>query len=109
MDLEKILKALGEPTRLKIYNCLLERKHCVRSLSKRLEISEPAISQHLKIMREAGLVTGAKFGHHTHYVPNQEALDFITAEFAAMQQKSALLDRDMTVCRCEYRKENEPK
>ena len=109
MELEKILKALGEPTRLKIYRCLLERKHCVRSLSKRLGISEPAISQHLKTMKEASLVEGAKFGHHTHYVPTQAALDFITGEFTAMQHMSAALDRDMTVCRCEYRKENELK
>ena len=109
MELEKILKALGEPTRLKIYRCLLDRKHCVRSLSKRLGISEPAISQHMKIMKESGLVDGTKFGHHTHYVPTQEALDFITEEFTAMQQMSAALDRDMTVCRCAYRKESDAK
>ena len=39
MDFEKMLKALGEPTRLAIYKSLLERKHCVRSLSKKLGIT----------------------------------------------------------------------
>lgn len=34
MELDRMLKALGEPMRLKIYQSLLERKHCVRSLSK---------------------------------------------------------------------------
>ena len=34
MELDRMLKALGEPMRLKIYQALLERKHCVRSLSK---------------------------------------------------------------------------
>lgn len=33
MELDRMLKALGEPMRLKIYQSLLERKHCVRSLS----------------------------------------------------------------------------
>ena len=57
-----MLKALGDPTRYKIFNCLLERKHCVRSLSKKLGITESAISQHLKVMKEAGLVYGEKHG-----------------------------------------------
>ena len=48
MELARMLKALGEPMRLKIYQALLERKHCVRSLSKKFGISESAISQHMK-------------------------------------------------------------
>ena len=105
MDFEKMLKALGEPTRLAIYKSLLERKHCVRSLSKKLGISESAISQHMKIMKEAGLVYGEKYGYHTHYLPLQEAADFLADNFLQMKQASLTVDRDMTVCQCEYRKE----
>ena len=105
MDFEKMLKALGEPTRLAIYKSLLERKHCVRSLSKKLGISESAISQHMKIMKEAGLVYGEKYGYHTHYLPLQEAADFLADSFLQMKQASLTVDRDMTVCQCEYRKE----
>ena len=107
MDLEKILKALGEPTRLKIYQNLLERKHCVHSLSKKFGISESAVSQHLKIMKDAGLVYGEKYGYHTHYLPMQNAIDFLAQQFADMQRLSQIVDRDMTVCQCEYRKEEE--
>ena len=106
MELDRMLKALGEPTRLKIYQALLERKHCVRSLSKKLGISESAISQHMKIMKDAGLVYGEKFGYHTHYLPLQEAVDFLTDQFQKMQTASLIIDRDMTVCQCEYRKED---
>ena len=106
MELARILKALGEPTRLKIYQALLERKHCVRSLSKKLGISESAISQHMKIMKDADLVYGEKFGYHTHYLPLQEAIDFLTDQFQKMQTASLTVDRDMTVCQCEYRKED---
>ena len=106
MELDRMLKALGEPTRLKIYQALLERKHCVRSLSKKLGISESAISQHMKIMKDADLVYGEKFGYHTHYLPLQEAVDFLTEQFQKMQTASLTVARDMTVCQCEYRKED---
>ena len=107
MELDRMLKALGEPMRLKIFQALLVRKHCVRSLSKKLEISESAISQHMKIMKDADLVYGEKFGYHTHYLPRQEAIDFLTEQFQKMQTASLTVDRDMTVCQCEYRKEDE--
>lgn len=109
MELDRMLKALGEPMRLKIYQALLERKHCVRSLSKKLGISESAISQHMKVMRDAGLVYGEKFGYHTHYLPRQDAVDFLTLQFQVMQKAALTVDRDMTVCHCEYRKEGKQK
>ena len=105
MDFERMLKALGEPTRLTIYRALSERKHCVRSLSKKLGISESAISQHMKIMKDAGLVYGEKYGYHTHYLPLQDAADFLSEQFEQMRKASLTVDRDMTVCHCEYRKE----
>ena len=74
MEFDRMLKALGEPMRLKIYLSLLERKHCVRSLSRKLGISESAVSQHLKVMRDAGLVYGEKYGYHTHYKLDKEKL-----------------------------------
>ena len=107
MDLACMLKALGEPMRLKIYQALLERKHCVRSLSKKFGISESAISQHLKVMKGAGLVYGEKYGYHTHYLPLQDSVDFLTEQFEKMRTASLAVDRDITVCQCEYRKEGE--
>ena len=107
MELEKMLKALGEPVRLNIYRALLERKHCVRSLSRKFGISESAVSQHMKVMREAGLVYGEKYGYHTHYLPLQEAADFLAEQFAQMQSASKTLDRSRKTCQCEYRKEGD--
>lgn len=109
MELDCILKALGEPMRLKIFRALLERKHCVRSLSKKFGISESAISQHMKVMKEAGLVYGEKYGYHTHYLPLQAAVDFLAEQFVQMRSASLIVDRDMTVCQCEYRREDEQK
>lgn len=108
MELDLMLKALGEPMRLRIFQCLLERKHCVRSLSKKLSITESAISQHMKVLKEAGLVYGERCGYHIHYFPAQEALDFLSSSFGDMREKSLVLDRDPNICNCEFRRrENE--
>ena len=105
MEFDRMLKALGEPMRLKIYQALLERKHCVRSLSRKFGISESAVSQHMKVMKDAGLVYGEKYGYHTHYLPTQAAIDFLAKQFEQMRTASLTMDRDMAVCQCSYRKE----
>ena len=104
MDLSAMLKALGEPTRLSIFQQLLIRQHCVRSLSRKLGITESAVSQHMKVLREAGLVYGERFGYHIHYLPKQEALNALSAAFEEMNRQSAELCRDPDVCQCEFRK-----
>lgn len=107
MDTALLLKALGDPTRFLIFQQILSRKHCIRSLSKKIGISESAVSQHMKVLREAGLVHGERFGYHMHYLPCQDALDFLAGEFLKMQELSLMLSRDPGVCNCEFReKEN---
>ena len=103
MDLSLVLKALGEPTRLSIFQQLLLRKHCVRSLSKKLGITESAVSQHMKVLREAGLVYGERYGYHIHYLPQQAALDELGAAFEQMRAQSLALCRDPRICQCEFR------
>lgn len=107
MDTALLLKALGDPTRFMIFQQILIRKHCVRSLSKKLGISESAVSQHMKVLREAGLVYGERFGYHIHYLPSQDALDFLVGEFEEMKRQSLQLCRDPGLCNCEFRKNGE--
>lgn len=68
------LKAMADRTRLNILKLLLQKNYCVRSLAKRLGISESAVSQHLKILREADLVMGEKKGYFAYYVVKKENL-----------------------------------
>lgn len=49
-------KALGEPTRLKIVKLLSVQELCVCELEAVLNISQPRVSQHLKVLRVAGIV-----------------------------------------------------
>ena len=62
-----LLKAIADQTRLAIISELRIRPRCVRSLACRMSISSSAVSQHLKILREAQLVFGVKKGYYTHY------------------------------------------
>ena len=75
MEREELIRAIGEPMRLRILELLTRRQYCVRSLARMLGISEPAVSQHLRVMREAGLVTVEKLGYHSHYRLVPEALE----------------------------------
>lgn len=51
-----LLEALGEPTRLRIVNCLTAAPLFVSELQALLEVPQPTVSRHLKVLREAGLV-----------------------------------------------------
>ena len=105
MDLERMLRALGEPARLRIFLLLLERRHCVRSLSRHLGVTEPAVSQHLKVMREAGLVRREKYGRHTHYLPDKEAAAFLEDTFHRARLRAVRLEQESPVCQCAHNKE----
>ena len=72
-----IFKALGDPSRLKIIKLILLKGNnlCVGMIAHKLEISQPAISQHLKILKNAGIVEAERMGFHMHYKVKKDALD----------------------------------
>ena len=71
---EKVLKAFGDPKRFQLLKLMSERAYCVRALARLTGLSESAVSQHLKILREAGLTYGVKKGYYTHYSVDKDAL-----------------------------------
>ncbi len=79
-----VLKALADPTRLRIIALLQAHTYCVRALAQLLEMSESAVSQHLKVLREAELVEGVKYGYYTHYRIRREALEALYAQLGAL-------------------------
>ena len=82
---EKILKALGEPKRFLLLQLMSERSYCVRALARKSRLSESAVSQHLKILREAGLVYGVKKGYYTHYGLDKEVLGNVISELEQLR------------------------
>ena len=59
--------ALGDPTRRAIVECLAERPRAVGELAAQLPVSRPAVSQHLKVLKQAGLVTERTAGTRRIY------------------------------------------
>jgi DNA-binding transcriptional ArsR family regulator len=70
-----ILDALGDPTRRAIFEQLAERPSAVVDLADRMPISRPAVSQHLKVLKEAGLVTDVHAGTRRVYSLDPKGLD----------------------------------
>ena len=81
---EKTLKALGDPKRFLLLQLMSQRGYCVSALAHASRLSESAVSQHLKILREAGLVYGMKRGYYTHYSVDKDALGRVIDELQQM-------------------------
>lgn len=68
------LSALGDPTRRAIFECLAERPRAVGELAEELPVSRPAVSQHLKVLKAAGLVAEHAEGTRRIYRLNPEGV-----------------------------------
>lgn len=92
MDKTLLLKAIADETRMKILTLLLKHNYCVRALARNLNLAEATISQHLKVLRETGLLTGEKRGHFMHYDVKRDIL----YELAAEIQELAAIEREIS-------------
>ncbi len=71
----KIFKALSSEPRLNIVQLLKEHPQCVNAIAERLGMTQSAVSQHLRVLREAGLIRGLKRGNWMHYEMPVESLE----------------------------------
>jgi DNA-binding transcriptional ArsR family regulator len=72
--LARIFKVLSVETRVRIIDLLKRRSLCVNALARALEITPAAVSQHLRILRNADIVTAEKRGYFVHYKVNEATL-----------------------------------
>ena len=66
-DFVKVMKALSDPNRVKIVKMLQHKTMCVCEIHAALEIAQPSVSKHLKILEDAGLVSSKKDGLWVNY------------------------------------------
>jgi len=71
----KVFKGLANETRISILRILKGRVLCVKVLAKELNMTSPAVSQHLRILENLGAVIPEKQGNYVHYKVNQETLN----------------------------------
>lgn len=84
METLNLIKALADENRMKIIELLQKYNYCVGSLAKELNISDSAVSQHLKILREAELVDKLMIGHFCYYQVNKETLRTLSKRIKEM-------------------------
>lgn len=72
-SLAKIFKALGDETRLEIVRMLIGKERCVCAFLSAFSMTQPAISNHLRVLREAGIVIDSRDGRWIFYRLNPEA------------------------------------
>jgi len=83
-ELASRFKALADPTRVAIINCLSAADEvCVCNLTDTFDLSQPTISHHLKILREAGLVESSRRGTWAYYRLVPEAIDELRGALGA--------------------------
>lgn len=73
-DIALICRALGDPTRVRIVQMLMKGEKCACKLLSQLEIRQPTLSHHMKILCDAGLVEVRREGKWSHYSLNEQTL-----------------------------------
>jgi len=82
-DLAELFKALADPTRVAIVNRLAAGEECcVCDLTDTFELSQPTVSHHLRILREAGLAEANRRGTWAYYRLAPDAIERLRGVFA---------------------------
>ncbi|QGU01606.1 HTH-type transcriptional repressor SmtB [Corynebacterium kalinowskii] len=83
---EKIIRALDSQLRMKILYLLKPQPRCVHELVEYLGSSQPLISQHLKVLRSAGLVSNERRGREMYYsLTEMDVIPILEATFARVR------------------------
>jgi len=80
--------ALGDSTRRAIFELLAERPRAVGELAGELPVSRPAVSQHLKVLKEAGLVVDRAVGNRHIYQLNPGGVGALRAQLDRFWSKA---------------------
>ncbi|HWK31300.1 MAG TPA: metalloregulator ArsR/SmtB family transcription factor [Terriglobales bacterium] len=92
-ELVQQLKAISDPARMTILECLknpqccaldLDKGMCACDIESQLKLSQPTISHHMKVLREAGLVDAEKVGQWMWYRRNEKALKELSRAIGAL-------------------------
>lgn len=70
----ELFHALSDEARLEIIRILLDGEHCVCDLQDHLDVAQSRLSYHLKVLKDAGVVTDRREGRWSYYTLNREAI-----------------------------------
>jgi DNA-binding transcriptional ArsR family regulator len=84
MGSEAVLRALAEPKRQAILRLVRDKPHSVGEIGEHFDISQQAVSQHLQVLAEAGLVDVQREGKRRLYVVNPDGLEVLERFLAGL-------------------------
>ena len=87
--MEKQLKAVADQNRLKLLACMKKGKVCVCDFVDVLGVSQPAVSQHLRKLKEAGIIAERKVGTWKHYRIKEEQTPLMQGILAEIEPLAA--------------------
>jgi DNA-binding transcriptional ArsR family regulator len=104
-QLSQVLKLMGDKTRLTITALLMKRELCVCELLEVFDVSQPSISQHLRKLKDAGLVKETRKGQWIYYSLNKESESYPLIENVLsftpdVADKIAQIDKSNPTQRC---------
>lgn len=103
--IEKVIHAIAEPRRREILNLVRDKELTSSAIASHFEISAPAISQHLKVLEESGVVVVRKAGTKRYYSIRREGFSEIKQYIDRFWDDSLLLLKE--AAEAEERRKNE--
>jgi len=80
-NVDNAIRALGDPTRRAIFELIADDPMPVGAIAARLPVSRPAVSQHLKVLKEAGLVVDRPAGTRRYYEVDPDGVGALRSYF----------------------------
>jgi DNA-binding transcriptional ArsR family regulator len=93
-----VIRALGDPLRLRIVTLLARETLCTTHLVEETGARQTNLSNHLKVLREAGLVETEPCGRFTYYRLRPEVLAGLSEQFAALAAAAETTGRSKRAC-----------
>ncbi|MFD7430152.1 ArsR/SmtB family transcription factor [Streptomyces sp. NPDC059814] len=93
-----LIRALGDPLRLRIVTLLARETLCTTHLVEETGAKQTNLSNHLKILREAGVVDTEPCGRFTYYKLRPEVLAGLSAQFAALAESARTAVENKRAC-----------
>ena len=104
METAEIIHIITEPSRFRLLQLLLRHHYCVKALSKKMGVSESAISQHMRVLKRCGIAEGIKIGYQIHYQIDKDKILMLIDKLQSLissRPQAHVITKDLN-CTCEY-------
>lgn len=91
--MDPVIAAIGDPTRRRILELLARQSRTAGQLAAEFSVSRPAVSRHLRVLRESGVVVDRIAGRHRIYALDPAAFDQLSAWLGSLRPSTRLHER----------------